>query len=142
MKKLGFYPGAADPEALERLRETWERQYRYGTLEARREREAAWEPYYSLIYRPRLGQPWSFPAERSPAVRVLLEEGLLGPEKRVLDIGCGTGEAALELTRFCGTVTAPLSADARTASRIMMLSRALSSEPSSGALSPAIQSRK
>ena len=106
MKKLGFYPGAADPEALERLRETWERQYRYGTLEARREREAAWEPYYSLIYRTRLGQPWSFPAERSPAVRVLLEEGLLGPEKRVLDIGCGTGETALELTRFCGTVTA------------------------------------
>jgi SAM-dependent methyltransferase len=91
---------------LERLCEKWEKQYRYGTVEQRKERAKLWEPYYSSIYKKQLGCPYSHRDHKSGTVEQLVSAGILNRETTVLDIGCGLGAYSLEMSQYCKSVLA------------------------------------
>lgn len=99
-------PTGLDSRSLTELCRDWETQYRYGSISQRARREALWAPYYSMVYGAQANQPFSLPKEPGTVTRVLLEEGVLTRETDVLEIGCGGGALALDLARYCRSVTA------------------------------------
>ena len=92
-------------ETITEISERWESRYRYGSVEDRKERMRLWQPYYSMIYAA--GEK-AAPASPEPdeLIRKLAEEQVLNKEACVLDIGCGTGNYALQMAPYVKKITA------------------------------------
>ena len=106
MNQIKELPTDLGSRSLTELCRDWENQYHYGSVARRAQREALWVPYYSMVYRGQAEQPFSLPEEPGSVTKVLLEEEVLTRETDALEIGCGGGALALDLARYCRSVTA------------------------------------
>ena len=103
--------------SLNECAEIWEESGRHGIPEERIQRASAWLDYYrfcaSQVSTEETPEHWT--------TDILLRGGLLRHGDTVLDIGAGTGDAALSMAGYCRAVTA---LDLSGASLDVLMSRA------------------
>ncbi len=92
-------------ESIAEICERWEKRYRYGSVEDRKDRMRLWQPYYSMIYAAGEAAA-SQPVREDELIRQLADEHVLSADAAVLDIGCGTGTYALQMVPHVKKVTA------------------------------------
>lgn len=91
---------------LENCARLWDEDGQHGTVSERIQRAKQWFPYYSFLAESMELVPYSLPKAPSPFVDYMLREAILKDTDTLLDIGAGMGNFALEVSRYCRSVTA------------------------------------